>query len=152
MLRFRCGSLLQRVGSNPFRPVTANRLTFLVRVRPADQGLVQPALQRGVDSAPDPWCRDPVGRLEGAVLKALRLLLLSTLILCALGVQHIAYVRQKHRLCRQLEQKERELRATAQAFRSLQAAIAAGSTGESCTAQSRPVIAKRDPRKPPARG
>jgi hypothetical protein len=58
--------------------------------------------------------------METLLVRLIIALLALSALGCGLGVQHIAYTRQKARLSRELLQKELELRAVTQACRSLE--------------------------------
>ena len=92
------------------------------------------------------------GGVEGLVLKLLAIILALACIGCGFGIQHIAYVRQKNELCRQLRQKEVECRAVTQAYRSLESCAIAKAAEDFHRLEARPVIAKHPPRQVPTRG
>ena len=115
-----------RRGGNPFRAADLGRLPYLIPAKAEDHAPVCPALDDGAALAeraqPAPW----VGRIEAGVLKSLGALFVLTVLACGFGVQHIAYTREKNKLGRQLRQKELELRAVTQAYRSLECQEALG--------------------------
>jgi len=99
---------------------------------------------------PRPLSRTERG--EVLVLKGLAIILALACIGCGFGIQHIAYVRQKNELCRQLRKKELELRAVTQAYRSLESCVVAKAAEDFRRVETFPVVAKRTPPKAPTRG
>jgi hypothetical protein len=83
------------------------------------------------------------------VVKLLALGLALACIGCGVGFQHIAYVRQKNELCRQLRQKEVQLRAVTQAYCALESAAAMKAAEDFRRAEICPVVAKRGPKAVP---
>ena len=81
---------------------------------------VCPALDAGAAAGQQPPSAGCAARIELGVLRALGALLAMTVLVCGLGAQHVAHTREKHALGRQLRQKEIELRAITQAYRSLE--------------------------------
>jgi hypothetical protein len=114
-------------------------------------------------SAPPAFNHDPASdcpsrsrswtqKLEVLVVKLLALGLALACIGCGVGFQHIAYVRQKNELCRQLRQKEVQLRAVTQAYCSLESAAAAKAAEDFRRAETCPVVARHGPQKAVPRG
>ena len=91
-------------------------------------------------------------KVEILVLKFLAIILALSCIGCGFGIQRIAYVRQKNELCRQLRQKEAELRTVTQAYRSLESCVVAKAADDLRRVETCAVIAKQAPRKVPTRG
>ena len=91
-------------------------------------------------------------KVEVLVLKLIVIILALAGIGCGFGIQHIAYVRQKNALCRQLRQKEVELLTVTQAYRSLEYCVAAKAADDFRRVEAGPVIAKTTARKVPTRG
>jgi hypothetical protein len=111
---------LQRNG-NLFRPTQLGLLAYLLTVKPVNLLPVRPALD--VDATPAHPGR-PLGcasRIEAVLLRSLGVLFALALLACGFGVQHIAYVREKNRLGRELRRTELDLRALTQTYRSLEA-------------------------------
>jgi hypothetical protein len=109
----------QRKG-DPFRPTERGRLPFLVSVKPVSLVPVCPALDASAAAGQQSQPAGRAARIELGVLRALGGLLVMTVLGCGLGAQHVAYTREKHTLGRQLRQKEIELCAVTQAYRSLE--------------------------------
>ena len=105
---------------NPFRPTQQGRLPFLVSVKPAYLVPVCPALDASASAAQRPQPAGFAARIELGVLRVLGAMFVAAVIGCGLGAQHVAYTREKHTLGRQLRQKEIELCAVTQAYRSLE--------------------------------
>ena len=105
---------------NPFRPTELGRLPFLVSVKPAYLVPVCPALDAGAAAAQRPQPAGFAARIELGVLRVLGAMFVAAVIGCGFGAQHVAYTREKHTLGRQLRQKEIELCAVTQAYRSLE--------------------------------
>jgi hypothetical protein len=105
---------------NPFRPMEWGRLPFLVAVKPANLAPVCPAFDARAAAGRRTQPAERAGGFEAGVLKSLGALFVLTLIACGFGAQHIAHAREKNKLGRQLRQKEVELRAATQAYRSLE--------------------------------
>jgi hypothetical protein len=167
------GITFHRFRKNPFRPVKPGSSSFLVSVRPADTRPIQPVLDTSqavkasrpstsIHSTPAVADRRPTAacpprslnraeKVELLLLKLLIILLALACIGCGFGVQHIAHVRQQNDLCRQLRQKELELRAVTQAYRSLESCVIAKAAEDSRRAESCFVVAKRAPQKAPTR-
>jgi len=103
-----------------FSPAERDPLPFLVPVKPVDPAPVCPALDAGAVRARSR--RGGVGGQDraGRIASARRPVGNDVGRVC-LGAQHIAHTREKHALGRQLRQKEIELRAITQAYRSLEA-------------------------------
>ena len=159
---------------NPFRPAKPGHSPFLLSVRSINTQPTRPALDAqpvgqasrlstGNRSTPATFDHHlPVtspslslGRaekVEALVLKLIVMILALASIGCGFGIQHIAYVRQKNALCRQLRQKEVELRTVTQAYRSLECCVAAKAADDFRRVEACPVIAKNAPRKVPTRG
>lgn len=145
------GITFHRFRKNPFRPAGPGRPSILLPVKPVSAQPVQPAL----DDAGAPRARGRPSRaeqLEALVLKLILLLLVLASLGCGFGIQHIAYVRQKNELGRQLRQKELELRAVTQAYRSLESLTIAKAAEDLRRPGTCPVWAKREPLKGPPRG
>jgi len=115
------GVISRHGGGNPFRLAERGPLPFLVPVKPVDPAPVCPALDAGAVAGQEPPPEGWAARIELGVLRVLGALLAMTVVVCCLGAQHIAHTREKHALGRQLRQKEIELRAITQAYRSLEA-------------------------------
>lgn len=114
-------AILTRQGkSNPFRPAERGRLPFLVTVKSVDLAPVCPALDAGAVAGQQAQPAGYAARIELGVLRALGLLLAITVLVCSLGAQQVAHNRERQALGRQLRQKEIELRALTQAYRSLE--------------------------------
>ncbi len=113
-----------RAGSNPFHLIEADRLPFLLRVRPARLGPVAPALGPGPPATGRRRVRRLGAKAGGWVTRLMIGLAICTAIGCGFGAQHIAYTRQKAQLCRVLRQRELELREVAQARRVLECCVA----------------------------
>ena len=168
------GITFHRFRKNPFRPAKADRPSILLSVKPVSTRPIQPALDtHHTDQAPrlstsirsnpatlnrcptvacPPQPRSRTERVEVLVLKLLTIVLALAGIGCGFGIQHIAYVRQKNELCRQLRQKEVEVRAVTQAYRSLESCVAAKAAEDFRRVEACPVVAKRAPQKVPTRG
>jgi hypothetical protein len=168
------GTTFHRFKKNPLRPARPDRPTFLLSVKPVSPGPIQPALGtrpaerpswlpgslRSAPSAFDchPASDGPPGspsrteKIEALVVKLLALGLALACIGCGVGFQHIAYLRQKNELCRQLRQKEVQLRAVTQAYCSLESAAAAKAAEDFRRAETCPVVARRGPQKAVPRG
>ena len=86
------------------------------------------------------------GRIESWTVKLLRWLLVWIVIVCAFGIQHISYLRQKNHLCRQLRRQESELKAITQAFRSLRADQIQRAARDPWRASNSTTVARRAPR------
>ncbi len=114
------GVISRHGGGNPFRPAARGPLPFLVPVKPVDPAPVCPALDVGAVAGQELPAAGWAARIEFGVLRVLGALLALTVVVCFLGAQHIAHTREKHALGRQLRQKEIELRAITQAYRSLE--------------------------------
>jgi hypothetical protein len=89
--------------------------------KPVNLTPVCTALDTGVAAERPPATAGWPGRVEAGVLKSLGVLLLLTAFASGLGAQHIAYMRAKNSLGRQLYQKDLEVRAGSQACRTLEA-------------------------------
>jgi hypothetical protein len=168
------GTTFHRFKKNPFRPARPDRSSFLLSVKSARTSPIQPALEprhteqasclpRSLRSAPPAVNRHPASgcpprlrnwteKVEVLVIKLLALGLALACIGCGVGFQHIAYVRQKNELCRQLRQKEVELSAVTQAYRSLESCAAAKAAEDFRRAEACPIVAKRAPQKVLPRG
>jgi len=112
--------LIRQRKSNPFRPAERGRLPFLVPVKLVDLAPICPALNPGAVAGQQAQPAGYAARIELGVSRALGLLLAITVLVCGLGAQQIAHNREKQVLGRQLRQKEIELRALTQAYRSLE--------------------------------
>jgi hypothetical protein len=174
LLSLEDGIIFHRFRKNPFRPAKPGRPAFLVSVKPASIRPIQPALDAqhggqgsrlsiGARSTPATLNRCPTAacpprplskteRVEVLVVKWLAMVLALACIGCGFGIQHIAYIRQKNELCRQLRQKEVELRSVTQANRSLESCAFAKAAEDFRRVEACPVIAKHAPRKVPTRG
>jgi hypothetical protein len=93
-----------------------------------------------------------VERFETFLFRVLAGLLVLTLLDCAVAVQHIAYVRQKGALCRQLRRQELELLNVTEAYRSLTASFVAKSSTDLPEPASETSGTKIPPRKNSPRG
>ena len=168
------GVIFHRFRKNPFRPTRPSRPSLLLAVKPASTRPIQPALNArhaeptshlspGIRSASGTFARQSAeacspqllsrtDKVEVLVLKLLALALALACVGCGFGIQHIAYVRQKNALCRQLRQKEVELRTVTQACRSLEYSVAARAADDFRRVEACIVIAKNAVRKVPTRG
>lgn len=168
------GVTFHRFRKNPFRPAKPGHLPFLVSVKPISTQPIQPALDAqpagqasrlstGNRSTPATLDHHPAlasparslgrtERVEVLVLKLLAIALALACIGCGFGIQHIAYVRQKNALCRQLRQKEVELRTVTQAYRSLEYCVAAKAADDFRRVEACPLIARTTSRRVPPRG
>ena len=168
------GITFHRFRKNPFRPVKPGRSSFLVSVKPVSTQPIQPVfdtcraeptsrLSDSVGSAPATRDSHPAAacparslsrseKVEVLVLKFLAMALALACIGCGFGIQHISHIRQKNELCRQLRQKEVELRAATQAYRSLESCAVAKAAEDFRRVGTCPVVAKRAPQKVPTRG
>jgi hypothetical protein len=117
----------------------------------------------GIDSAPtildhdraatcQPRSLSRTEKVEVLVLKCLAIALALACIGCGFGIQHITHIRQKNEICRQLRQKEVELRGITQAYRSLESCVIAKAAEDFRRIETCPVVAKRAPQKVPTRG
>ena len=168
------GVTFHRFRKNRFRPAKSDPSSILVSVKLASTQPIQPALNArhaeptshlsaGIRSssatfdrqsaeACSPQLPSRTEKVEVLVLKLLAIILALACIGCGFGIQHIAYVRQKNALCRQLRQKEVELRTVTQAYRSLEYCVAAKAADDFRRVEAYPVIAKTTARKVPTRG
>jgi hypothetical protein len=144
--------------ANPFRLLPTSRPGILLPIKPVHHGPLVSAFAAAPASGPaeaaerrrqcaPSWLE----RLEGWVLKLLVVLLALTGLGCGFGVQHIAYVRQKSALCRQLRHKEIELQTAVQTCRTLEAAAAAIAAENSRRLEVPVVVAKPTAAKGPTR-
>jgi hypothetical protein len=167
------GITFHRFRKNPFRPIKAGQTRFLVPVKPPDTRSIRPALDSRQTGpalqriatlrAPPDALAPPASaacqrgqlsraeRVEVVVLKLLALILALACIGCGFGVQHIAYVRQKAALGRQLRQKEIELSAVKQAYRSLESCVVAKAAEDFRRTEACLLVAKHLPQKTPVR-
>jgi hypothetical protein len=139
-----------RYEASPFQLKPRQGWPFLTQPRPVSLEPVGPALAPAERAA-----RRPPGGRAGK-LEALALCLAVGLLAvagayCAWGAQHVAYARQKAALCRQLRQKELELRAVKEAYRALESRMAWRVAQEAQSQEFRPVVARAAAQKPSAR-
>jgi hypothetical protein len=105
---------------NLFRSTELGRLPFLATVRPVNLAPVSSALAAGACSEQGTRPVGCAGWLEVVALKSVGMMFVLAILGCGFGAQHIAYAREKEKLGRQLRQRELELRAISQAYRSLE--------------------------------
>src|ERR1035438_5805446 len=110
---------LQRNG-NVFRPTQLSLLAYLLAVKPVDLFPVRPALDIGATPAPPERPPGWASRIERILLRSLVVLFVLAILACGFGAQHVAYVREKNRLGRELRRTELDLRALTQTYRSLE--------------------------------
>ena len=168
------GITFHRFRKNPFRSAEPRGSPFLISVKPANTRPVQPALdahrQREASQPPATLFPTPaalkppptaacpprlltrIEKIEARVLKLLAVVLGLACIGCGFGIQHIAYVRKENELCRQLRQKELELRNVTQAYRSLESRVVAKAAEDLRRLEAYPVLARRTTQKAPTRG
>jgi hypothetical protein len=117
------GGIISGGGNNRrFRMVKLGPVPFLTTVKPVDLAPVHPALGPGVaaghrGASQARW----VGRIERIVLKLVAAVFVVVAMFCALGAQHISYMRARSQLARELRQREAELHAVTRAYWSLEA-------------------------------
>jgi hypothetical protein len=146
------GLLSRCVDDNPFRFGRSTAPIFFVPVKPLNQQPVRPTL----DAVPLDDCPRrqplPIDRVELALVKLILTVLVFTLFVCGLGVQHISYVRQRSEFSRELCRKELELRALTQAYHSLESLVGPNSSADLRRQPTWPVAARRPSQKESARG